>query len=444
MPKFHVIDSKDEIPSRSGWAPAVKFNSKERLVNRQGQEVTPEFQGRKYRLIEKHEHTYSTKERVGRGFLGVILVVGSLFLGLFSKEIRGLFTKGKKSARFGILELSIKKEVPSPGSTLTLLKQNYQSDLNQELKRLRLNGTLPKEVEQSIDHSLQLMEKNKKSIEPKNNQREVKVALGRALEIKNALKDTHFTLLHAQDTRWVIVNYLIKEIIRDSSRYSSENLKHFKFIRIPSTTKTDISKFFLASQIHDHSDKHRLELLSCDAYFLNRTPGESSMHFLSRNYSVVSKGNTSAKIIECANKIIDMELKGKSQKTREQLKKIIEGHIQQIGIAPVGTLQVISVPKEALSKTPGGYLYRSHPFGKPCDCRDKSKIDDNILIERFQDDFLDFNSLCQLEGKSYVPQYRLLTSHLAPGKNIFMKTETPLARDKRRAIKLAMRKALQE
>ncbi len=111
MPNFKVISSQREIMLSNQWIPSAKFNSKDRIVDAEGKAVSSDYQGRQYRLIEKRERTFSTPERIERGFLGVIAVVFTLCLALFSKSVRNLFTQSKVSVCFGILEEQTKFKI---------------------------------------------------------------------------------------------------------------------------------------------------------------------------------------------------------------------------------------------------------------------------------------------------------------------------------------------
>ena len=103
MPSVTFINNPAEITLSAQWIPSTKFNSKDRVVNAEGKAVGSEYKGRQYRIIEKRERTFSTPERIGRGFLGMLAVVCTLFFGLFSKSVRNLFIKPKENVRFGVL-----------------------------------------------------------------------------------------------------------------------------------------------------------------------------------------------------------------------------------------------------------------------------------------------------------------------------------------------------
>jgi hypothetical protein len=104
MPNFRIIKNLSEITLSNKWITSTKFNSKERLVDPNGKEVSSDYNGCRYRIIEKKERAFSTPERIGRGLLGTLAVVCTLFTGLFFKSVHNLFIKQKENIRFAILE----------------------------------------------------------------------------------------------------------------------------------------------------------------------------------------------------------------------------------------------------------------------------------------------------------------------------------------------------
>lgn len=103
MPNFKIIQNVNEITVYNSWVPATKFNSKDRVVDEKGNKVSADYNGLRYRIIDKRERHFSTFESIGRGFLGILAVVCSLSLALFSKSVRHLFTKSKENIRFAVL-----------------------------------------------------------------------------------------------------------------------------------------------------------------------------------------------------------------------------------------------------------------------------------------------------------------------------------------------------
>jgi hypothetical protein len=106
MPGIKPISNINEITFDNTWVPAGKFNSKDRLVDGNGNKISSDYNGRQYWIIEKRERSFSILERLGRGFLGIVAFVCTLGFGLFSKSVTNLFTKSKKNIRFALLESS--------------------------------------------------------------------------------------------------------------------------------------------------------------------------------------------------------------------------------------------------------------------------------------------------------------------------------------------------
>jgi hypothetical protein len=119
MPSFTIINNPSKIALSTTWIPSTKFNSKDRVVNAEGKAVGADYKGRQYRIIEKRERIFSTSERIGRGFLGTLAVVCTLFLGLISKSVRNLFIKPKKNVRFGVL-VSPSSNLPSQLASISI------------------------------------------------------------------------------------------------------------------------------------------------------------------------------------------------------------------------------------------------------------------------------------------------------------------------------------
>lgn len=102
MPNFVVVDDINSISLSSEWMDAQLFKSKNKLVNKNGDFVNENYQGHRYRLISKKERNFSSLEKFTRVFLGILIVITSLGIALFSKTIRHLFIRDKDIIRFGV------------------------------------------------------------------------------------------------------------------------------------------------------------------------------------------------------------------------------------------------------------------------------------------------------------------------------------------------------
>lgn len=114
MNRFEIIDDVNNIKLSSDWTDSAKFNSKGRAVGENGNSITSSYKGKQYRLISKKERDFTTAERIGRGFLGVVATVFTLGIAVLFKSVRNLFTQEKMKIRFGVSEHSIsEKELQS-------------------------------------------------------------------------------------------------------------------------------------------------------------------------------------------------------------------------------------------------------------------------------------------------------------------------------------------
>lgn len=325
------------------------------------------------------------------------------------------------------------------------IQRCYLNDPLPELQRLRNLKVFDAYGEKKLDENLENFEKTKSHIEPKGNQVAVKIALGRALEIKQKLAHSHYVFTHSQDTRWVVVSYLLKELFRKD--YSKEDIQRFKFLRVPSQTKRKVSEFKNKNQIDHYL---RDDLVSADGFLLNDNADESALNFLTKNFSVASKGNNPDFIVAQAEKIIDQCLKDSSK--AQALKSKVSDFIHHFGIVHVGTYHIICVPKKYVTSPETNFQLRTHPYGKPCDCNitRKNTIDEQVLLEALQSDHISDDLLCDeydnaqgvRQYEKIIPQYRLLASHLIPGNGVLIMTQTPVSQSKRREIKQAFRQII--
>ncbi len=140
MPSFKIINNPNEINLSREWTPALKFNCKGRIVDEKGHKVSSDFKGRTYQILEKKQRNFTCAERFGRGLLGTAIVICTLFLALFSKSVRNLFTKPKENIRFGILtsalgkfsEAELQQGVSISDETISKIQTCMTSILNRE------------------------------------------------------------------------------------------------------------------------------------------------------------------------------------------------------------------------------------------------------------------------------------------------------------------------
>ena len=255
----------------------------------------------------------------------------------------------------------------------------------------------------------------------------------RAEEIKQIYKDTHYVFIHGQSVSFMPVIYLINALAEKDS--ASKPLL-FKYIRLPQSSETLVEKSIDLSKIKsDHKYNIRKQLLSVDAYFPNKIDGESAYYFMEVNGSVIFNNYDMTHLIP---KIILPEEKLSIYYKEYQIALDIGKDIQTIEknlkqTAPCGNLLVFCIPKDLINNSsPDTIAYRAHPYGKKCMCHDeKNQIK---ILQSLQDDHLDGSTKCT-QQKNDIPQYRLLTQSMTPGKGILFFMLTPIKKEQRKKIK---------
>lgn len=106
MLSYEVVDDISQINLDSSWVPVAKFNSKDKFFDEKGSQVSSDYTGRKYRIVEKREKNLPIYERVFKVFIGSLAIIFSFGLALHLKSVRKLF-ESKESILFGILDRSI-------------------------------------------------------------------------------------------------------------------------------------------------------------------------------------------------------------------------------------------------------------------------------------------------------------------------------------------------
>jgi hypothetical protein len=101
MPNFKIVNNISDINLSKNWTDSPKFNSKDRIVLKNGK-LAGSHNGTQYQILSKKERNFSNNERIGRICLGIIATIFSLGLALIAKSSRNLFNK-KETIRFGVL-----------------------------------------------------------------------------------------------------------------------------------------------------------------------------------------------------------------------------------------------------------------------------------------------------------------------------------------------------
>lgn len=327
--------------------------------------------------------------------------------------------KSSKNPKVASLEIIGKKDLEKLQAEgkwdelLDELKLSYRDDIGEEVLRLKDNGVLNEDVIKPFFDAVYKLEKSKTDVmASKYNQESVKIAIGRALEIKSYFKNNFWILVTAQDARWQVVNYLNKELIRH--KLKSKQSHNFKYLRIPKA-KTPIVKY-RTKFTHDHEPETQRALISCDIEFdKNINPWESSLHFLSHGSSVYSTFiNASEKNIKQAikeNPEIPYEDKQELlDKLFNKLMAVVKHYVKEIEKdASVGALHVMCLPKDRATKGEFSYLYRAHPFGKMCNCATLVGLGEEKVLEQLQNN----SAVTKCDGDKNT-QYRILADNLDP------------------------------
>jgi hypothetical protein len=110
MVHFNVVRAVSDIsvqaPEADGWKDAAKFNCKGRVVS--------DVDSKTYRIIAKKERTLSWMEYFGRLCRGFFWISCTLGCALSDKSVRQLFTKGKTSLRFAVVNVPPSLPAPKP------------------------------------------------------------------------------------------------------------------------------------------------------------------------------------------------------------------------------------------------------------------------------------------------------------------------------------------
>ena len=111
MVSLELINDRSEILLNSSWIDRKNFNSKDRLVDENGNEINSEYGGRAYRIIEMRERNFSAFKCFCKKFLGTVIVISTLCLALLLQSVRDLFTKSKEKICFAIPLLDEHKKI---------------------------------------------------------------------------------------------------------------------------------------------------------------------------------------------------------------------------------------------------------------------------------------------------------------------------------------------
>lgn len=137
--EFKIVKNIDQ--GRYFGTDCLYFKNKNKIVDDSGKLPSANYLGHCYRLVSRFEEDFSFFERSGKALLGIIIVICTLSLALFSKSIRKLFTKKHYSINYGVeippTSLSfpinntpVKKSPPNPTLTDSSTKDKIKADFS--------------------------------------------------------------------------------------------------------------------------------------------------------------------------------------------------------------------------------------------------------------------------------------------------------------------------
>ena len=304
---------------------------------------------------------------------------------------------------------------------LQIQKGRLDSPL-EELDRLEKSGFITKNNKELLDLAF-----NARSIIPierslrgtygdhvQSNERYVyaKTLYAIAWALRNVLEKTHYVFLHAQEAGRQGFSYLMKELVH--KRHPDLDMEQFEFLRAPKSPSS--SSEFKSYQEARFIDNYQLavqeDLLSVDAAFQNTSFGESAHTFLTLNKNATALSENShftRKAIQSFYPDLPIDVAHNLACETTQAFSNIK--------VPCGNLFVIGIPKKMEE-----IYYRAHPVGSSCKCHKKEE--DQIILEKLQKETLDLSTECTNWPK--IPQYRIYTPALAPGRNQKIFSISPL------------------
>gem|GEM_PF-5544775 len=264
--------------------------------------------------------------------------------------------------------------VRKPVSTVQNLHQIQMQTPVQELERLKAN--------KRVEYSLSKIGKQRPDIGKKTN---LLAAGGRSIELREALKDTHYVVNHAQKTDLVVTN-----MVRKKMQERFESPKHVFFEPLRDDISSDLTVEDFKNTLKFQADySYSTELISGDVYLENTERLESALDFFSQGRNIA----TSDPLF--VSNILKRTV-GKYISENTLTKEISKKTLTLASSVKCDTLYSVCIPKTAFPRM--GFLCRAFgfPYSGP------ATLDD--LQEGFE------------VGLSYgsLPQVRLLPSKFTP------------------------------
>ena len=293
------------------------------------------------------------------------------------------------------------------------IQQNRCPKWHDELQRLKLKKINPQSWLQhvpAIPHELRLNV-------------EFNVLIGRALEIKEKYKDSHFVFTHAQSHLWATTSELITALFKRIDVKSDYDL--CTIFRQPVEKRINVKGYLEKKPlINDSSERHGRELLSVDAHIWSYKSWESALYFL------LSKSNVKSTTETIVFNTIYPHIAGYLLKSRVTNEILAIARRRQLE-SKIGTLFLICIPKKMVENPETNIAYRSLPYGIPLPQLAQTK--EIQILEKLQDDRFACSGITNkifqklsfwITGKQMnlptkieqhqVPQYRILAEQIRP------------------------------
>lgn len=290
--------------------------------------------------------------------------------------------------------------------------QRY-SNLNNEFDRLVSHPKVRRRLE-IIDHFLKY---HADIYSPLYLDMPRKIAFGRALEVFEKFKNTHFTFFHGQPS----IHFLPLNILKTSFLFWSNLDQLSKFscvLRDPANLQgLDVnihnvewykSRITRINGYRENDEHHRTALIAADGYLVSTTCEESALYYFCGANTLVEKV-AGESFYEIVNNHIINDKKGFIDKFSE-LKELCVRAQEQYTYEKGAILYTICIPKNHFSNC--GYL--SYPFGIPIEINQNEV---HPLLEQMQN---------EEEANKNFPQIRILTHQLQSNKaQVFMFSTMP-------------------
>lgn len=281
-----------------------------------------------------------------------------------------------------------------------------------------------------------------------NLSKEARMLYLQSLTVKNILKDTHFTLINGTSSQLLKVIYLIKSLMRN--KFPKIDISHYKPLRIPEKPGS-IQKYSRDKNIDDHEEEIRRRFISANAEWALDQCGESALCYMGENQTAcVSQTYIDKVCKEAIRHFCPRLLSSEVDRFTEELSQLFnEKHDE---LRRCGILTTISIPKDEIDSI----IYRSHPYGKLCECdfyidsKESYKTDsfianermsDRIILERLQQG--GDRIFCNYQGSDWydedIPgkcstQYRVYAPQLNPERHL-IHVLTALSKETRKELK---------